>query len=546
MLARYNFQECEIIRQDNDDWISCKGLIDKVKDDEDFSIGFEPAQVIKCREELKINLIYFDENLTNSNISYNYYKKFKVNVVGVFYASDEIEIYKQYLSIMKKEEKTPPFIVIVTPKNFEEVYNISIFHNFIKEIILIDESNQQYYNKYLKTHRTLLKKIASNYDDLIYYLKGIGDMTSNWNYLIRNFFKNRIFTYNEINMNLQINICNIITAYEYDKLYFMVHKAFSNFFTNKSLKKNPRLEDNPYFGENNLQKINEFLNDYEYEQKNKIKQLLTKKTEEEEKYKKLQDLELLIFNVQKVRNDFKALKDSKNFIEDSIKLYTEENSYCYIMNEAMRTFDNHPIKLAYFIGPFLFGLNKYILDHPEKGLINNTTLYRYMKIDPLDKHIYTLAVGHIICFPAFTSTTIIRNNFEPTKNIEKDIKIEMIIQYYHSEGNISPGLFIKHLSEREQEEELLLLPFTFFRLNNVIETEPTKCILEMEIINRKSCIEYELKEGKIFNLEDLEKNYKKPLFIEEGINYNQTNQINQPVQQVNNGIFYNLFGRWFY
>ena len=120
-----------------------KGLIDKIKDDEDLSFGFNPNQVIKNREELKINLIYFDENLTNSNLSYNYYKKFKVNIVGVFYASDEIEIFKQYLFTMKNENKTPPFIVVVTPKNFEEIYNISVFYNFIKEIILLDQSYQQ-------------------------------------------------------------------------------------------------------------------------------------------------------------------------------------------------------------------------------------------------------------------------------------------------------------------------------------------------------------------------------------------------------------------
>ena len=335
-------------------------------------------------------------------------------------------------------------------------------------------------------------------------------------------------------MNRQINICDIITAYEYDKLYFMVHKAFSYYFTNESLKKNPRLEKNPCFGEKNLQKVNEFLNDYEYEQ-NIIK-----------KCKSFDD-------IQKIRNDFKALKNSTNFIEDAIKFYTEEKSYCYIINRAMRTFDNYPIKLAYFIGPFLFGLNKYILEHPEKCLRKTTTLYRNMNIERLDKHIYTLAVGHIICFPAFTSTSFIRDEFGPSK--KKPVKVELIIQYYHSEGNISPGLSIEHLSKFGHEKELLLLPFTFLRLNNVIETEPDKCILEMEIINRKTFIEYELKEGKTFNLEDLEKNPNKPLFIEEGINYNQTNQmnqinqieqINQPVHHENNGIFYNLIGRWFY
>ena len=269
MYARnmYDINAIIEVRHNDDDFCLCKALIDKVKDEEDLSIGFDPDEVIKNREELKINLIYFDENITNSNISYNYYKQFKVNVVGVFYASDEIEIYKQYLFTMKYEEKTPPFIVVVTPKNFEEIYNISIFYNFIKEIILIDESNQPKSNNYLKTHSTLLKKIAISYNDLIYYLKGIGDMTSNWNYYIRKLFKNRIFTYDEIKMDRQIDICSVITAYEYDKLYYMIHRALAHFFTNNSLKKNPRLENYPNFGEYNLQKINEFIDEYENEKK---------------------------------------------------------------------------------------------------------------------------------------------------------------------------------------------------------------------------------------------------------------------------------------
>lgn len=537
MLARnlYPIDNISYECYKNDDNCVCKGLIDKVKDDKDLSIGFDPDEVIKNREELKINLIYFDENLTNSNISYNYYKKFKVNVVGVFYASDEIEIFKQYLSTMKYEEKTPPFLVVVTPQNFEEIYNISTFYNFIKEIILIDESNQIKYNNYLKTHSTLLKKIALNYNDLIYYLKGIGDMTSNWNYYIRKLFKNRIFTYDEIKMDRQINICSVITAYEYDKLYYMIHKALAHFFTNSNSTKNPRLEYYPKFEEYNLQKINEFLNEYEDEEK-----------EELEKLKKYEELEILIHNLKIIRNDFQKLKNSQNFTEDAIRFYTKQDSYYNIINSAMRTFDNHPIKLAYFLGPFLFGLNKYVLDHPEKGLRNNITLYRYININPLDKYIYTLAVGHIICFPALTSTTILRDNFEPTN--DKRIRVEMIIQYYHSDGNISPGLFIKNLSDYKEEEELLLFPFTFLRLNNVIQSEPNRCILEMEIINRKSCIEYELNEGKIFNIEDLEKHRNKPLFIEEGINYfPNTNQTNQPVNQNNNnGFWYNYIGRWFY
>lgn len=509
------------------DWFEAKALIDNVKEEKDLSIGFDPDQFRKNRVELKINLIYFDENITNYNYVYNYYKKFKVNVVGIFYASDEIEIFKQYLLTMQKENKVPPFLVVVTPKNFEEIYNISLYYNFIKEIILIDESNNQYYNNYLRTHNRLLRYIAKNYNDLVGYLKSIGDMTSNYNKFLRFFNRTRIFTFDEIQMNQQINMTPIITAYEYDELYYMIHRAYAHFFTNNSSYKNPRFENYPSIGENNFKKIYEFLNEFgQNENSNKMGVIIE-------------------FLKQKIEQ----LKKTRNMVEDAIKLYTEESCFCYIINKVTRNFDHNLIKLAYFIGPFLFGLNKYVLDHPEKSLRNNITLYRNMKISPLNKYLYTLDTGHIICFPALTSTSIKRDNFIPTKTAlkineidEKDITIEMIIQYHHEDGNISPGLYIADLSDSKNEEEVLLLPFTFFKLNSVVETpnQPNKCILEMEIVNRKSYIEYELKEGKKYNLENLENILsKRPLFVEEGgIQYfeiNHVNQFNEPNNEVNKG-----------
>ena len=40
----------------------------------------------------------------------------------------------------------------------------------------------------------------------------------------------------------------------------------------------------------------------------------------------------------------------------------------------MRNFEKGLIKLAYYIGPLLFRLNKYALEHPEKCLKEDTTL----------------------------------------------------------------------------------------------------------------------------------------------------------------------------
>ena len=157
-----------------------------------------------------------------------------------------------------------------------------------------------------------------------------------------------------------------------------------------------------------------------------------------------------------------------------------------------------------------------------------------MEVDDLGKYIYKLSERHIICFPSLTSTSILKGQFAPTplskkvnedknkKKVEKNdkIQIEMIIKYKHEEGNITPALNIVELSNSQNEEERLVFPFTFFRINSIskkLDCDKTY-IFDMEIINRKKIIEYDLKEGKRYNIEDLEELYdeNKTINLEDG------------------------------
>ena len=445
---------------------------------------------------MKINLLYFDEKITNSSDSYDYYKMFKVNVRGYFYASDEIDIFRMYLDKIKKEDRIPPYVVVTYRKYFEEIYNICKEYKFIKEIIIFSRTKKGI-EDYLKKYEDLLKYIARNYDDLFDYLRKMGDLTSNWNSLLRLFSNSRIFTSNEIQMD-QLCSCPVITSYEYDELYYLVHRAYAHFFTNESGRKDPRYEKWPIFRDANYNKIKEFL--------------------DQKKFKGEIYLEL--------NKRFTSLKDVDNFTEKAIRYFTEESYFCYILNKAMRIFEKGSIKLSYYIGPLLFGLNKYALEHPEKGLNEDTTLYRKIIVNSLDKYIYKLAVGHIICFPAFTSTSVLKNSYHPelkvsqVNNINNDsVRIEMIIKYKHQEGNITPALNIEEFSFSKNEKERLIFPFTFFRVNYMSKNyDKNIYVIDMEIINRKHIIEYDLKDGKKFNIEDLEELYyeDEPLYIEKG------------------------------
>ena len=226
------------------------------------------------------------------------------------------------------------------------------------------------------------------------------------------------------------------------------------------------------------------------------------------KFQKEQDKNNLI-NLFK---ELSILKDNNSFIENSIRAYTGESLFCYLFNKVMRNFEKGLISFAYFMGPFLYGLNKYVKENPKFAISKSKKLYRIIQCSRLDFYLYKLNLGHIICFPSLTSTSSKKINFKPTKLskstnnslIDDNIKIKMIFKYKYKKGNISPGIIVedkkdkfgKYLSCYPKEHEVILFPFTFARIYE-IKSEKEKGnkiqVIKLEIINRTSYIEYILK-----------------------------------------------------
>ena len=100
---------------------------DKIIMEENKKIGFDLSLV--NREPLYINLIHFDTNMTNKE-NYKYYTKFKVDVVGGFFAIDNIEIFKKHLEAIQK--KNIPFIVITSGSSGKDTIPICKKYSFIK------------------------------------------------------------------------------------------------------------------------------------------------------------------------------------------------------------------------------------------------------------------------------------------------------------------------------------------------------------------------------------------------------------------------------
>ena len=78
----------------------------------------------------------------------------------------------------------------------------------------------------------------------------------------------------------------------------------------------------------------------------------------------------------------------------------------------------------------------------------------------------------------------------------------MIFFYNHEAGNISPGIIVKdnkgkdreYLSQHKDENEVILFPFTFARISEINKLENNYYEIHLDIINRKSYIEYTLRD----------------------------------------------------
>ena len=446
--------------------IQNKYHFDNIIPEKNKEIGFDLSLV--KRNELYVNLIYYDLNIISPE-NFNYYNKLKVDVVGGFHAMDNIDMFKKYLEVIK--DKNIPFIVMSSGSSGKDVIPICQQYSFIKEVIIFC-GNLKYNEHYLKDYPGYVKKVSTKIDDIYNYIKSFGPDKYQRGIKIFRQSDKFIFSYDEIKLDIQFELCPFISALEYDCYYFLVHRTYAHFFGNIN-----DISENVTFGQENFNKIKDYIiqsNFISSEDKNEL--------------------------IQK----FQSFVNKQNFVELSIIEYTKESCFPYLCNRAMRNFEPGLISLAYYMGPLLYGLNKYVKEHSQKfSFCKDMTLYRIIKCTVYDFYLYKMNLNHIICFPSFISTSSRRFKFTPYTNTTKDmIKLIMIFNYKHEEGNISPGIIIEDnkgvdgmtkLSNFPKEKEVILFPFTFMRITNIEPMEKKTYEITFDIINRKEYIEYRLK-----------------------------------------------------
>ena len=379
-----------------------------------------------------------------------------MEVLGGFFGVQKINVLQKLLSEIEKLHSA--FILISTGSSFNKISNICDNITCIKHIIIFCMDTEKYKSSYSSNKRVeLISK------DIIE---------------INNFLNEKSSNYPDYDKNIKklINHTPLISFYEYENYYYIYHKMLSFFFK-----------------ENFSYLI--FSEGY----KKKVFSYIEKNTEFDENKK------------AELKNIIESLKNSNNFLKQSLSFYTSESQFVYTFNKTMRNIEKGLTRLSFLIGPMYYSMVRFLKNNKNYGLNKTITLYRKIAINQYELNIYEMSINEIICFPSFSSTSL-NKNFVPTHNASKvnsineqeKIYLLMILHYNHLPNNNSQGMFIKEFSEFKHEEEILLFPFTFIRVNNINKVNSKLYELDCDIINKNCVLEFGLKQNQKVKLNNNE------------------------------------------
>ena len=395
-----------------------QNIIEKEKKAEKKSLKKEEKNNIIKKYDL--NIIYYDENLKNPENSDNC-TFFDMNINGTFYGCHYFELFKIVCEKIKNTKKE--FILIssgsCSQKVFEYCYNIKEIREYYIYCFNVD--------KY--------KPLMDEYPKL----KGIYDVFEK--------LKEKFYSIKPMKMDF-ISSSNLIYFEDYSRLYIKLHYEFIRKYSLFKILKSHDYNESEF-----LSLVEEKRPDF----MDLAKQLFPKTKETIDFFKENTDAKEEIIN--------EVFKTDENILNDNvityIKNYTAETFYYRYLNkflrignfEAFRILSSHIAKFIYKLYEFR---EKNILDE------NPNKLYRKMYLDPEDVKIYKKSVGKVICYPAFTSTSL-NTNFTP----DPDGDLLQLVILDIEPNNTKSTISISKYSEYEKEEEYLFLPFSFFKIKKV-------------------------------------------------------------------------------
>lgn len=162
--------------------------------------------------------------------------------------------------------------------------------------------------------------------------------------------------------------------------------------------------------------------------------------------------------------------EKKEIILSCINMYTMECFLYKVLNKALREFDTSKVDT---LGPYCYFLNCYPEALGRDYFVG--TVYRGIDLDSKNIEIYKKAVGQWKSWPAFTTTQKRRDIAEQSGNVLFVIELTSSTRY-------GKAIDISHASYYTQEQEVLLLPGSNFRINKMEYLTPEKPVFYLTIV----------------------------------------------------------------
>ena len=419
----------QLSETNTDEGSSDKNIIEKEKklnnniskEDENNSLKKEEEKNIIKKYDL--NIIYYDENLkkkeNNDNCTF-----FDMNINGTFYGCHYFELFKIVCEKIKNKKKE--FILISSGSCSKKVFD---YCSNIEEI-------REYYIYCFKVDK--YKPLMEEYPKL----KGVYDIFEE--------LKKKLYSITPMNMD-NISSDNLIYFEDYSRVYIKLHYEFIRKYMFFKILKSHNYNEAQFLAL--VKDVHPYFMDL-------AKQLFPKTKEIIDFFKANIDEKEEVIN--------EVFKTDENILNDNVKTYiknyTAESFYYRYLNKFLRQGNFEAFRiLSSHIAKFVYKLYEY----REKNLLDKKPqkLYRKMYLPLKDIQLYKKSIGKVICYPAFTSTSL-NSNFTPPYNATSQLVLLEI-----EPNNTKSTISVSKYSEFKNEEEYLFLPFSFFKIKKVKMSE---------------------------------------------------------------------------
>ena len=424
-----------------------------------------------------------------------------------------------------------PINIIYLDSNFKQ--NGSYKNNIIRDCQKIEKKTKgnAIITEDISNFNLLLKHISKNNSKSKFFLIVNGGSAKEVLYLIRNrennyeslFISSCIYTQHPEYFNeLQKNNSDLI------KGIFNQPKQIIEFINNSS--KNLRMDNEKYYV-NPIISINEASKKMSDEYFNLFKEISDSYGDESQNAftRNMLTVKNFVEN-EKFPDEIKkgliqcfqtfSLLPQKNY-EKIISCYLSDMNFSKILNLLLEDKDIKIYKrIKYFVANLMHSIVQYG-KQKKKGVIqNNSIFYRGLKLNIIEFLEFLKNNDKIITFPSFLSVTKRKKDAELSSNRNSHLEgknsndlysVIMTFNYSHQE-DYEPSIYeLKDLSQFHEEEEHIILPFTFMKVKK-INTDSKKriCDIDLEIIGKKEIFENKMNDKTIIKY-DFTENLMKAL-----------------------------------